>query len=50
MSDRIYYLGVVVTFLGVAGIAEAITGHGSVMASAVIMSAGIGMVLTGYIK
>lgn len=50
MSDRIYYIGVVVTFLGIAGIAEAITGRGSVMASAVIMSAGIGMVLTGYIK
>ena len=50
MRDKVYSFGVIVTFLGLAGISEAITGRGSIMVAAVIFSVGFGMVLVGYTK
>lgn len=50
MKDGVYKLGVVLTFLSIAGIAESFTGHGSTLASAILLALSFGMVLTGYIK
>lgn len=47
---RVYYLGVITTFLALAGMAEAVTGHGSYTGAVVWLVIGIAMVLTGYIK
>ena len=48
--DTIYKLGVVITLLGLAGIAEAITGRGSILVSAAVFGIGFGMILKGYMK
>ena len=48
--NTIYNTGVVVAFLGISGIAEAITGHGSGTASAGFFAAGLIMCLAGYVK
>jgi hypothetical protein len=45
-----YRIGVIVAFLGVSGIAEAITGQGSGMASAAWFAAGVVLCLFGYVK
>lgn len=45
-----YKTGVIVAFLGVSGIAESITGHGSGMASAIWFAAGVVLCLFGYVK
>lgn len=50
MRDRVYGLGVITAFLGISGIAEAITGHGSGMVSTVFFAAGLIMCLAGYVK
>ncbi len=47
---KVYYLGVIVTFLSLAGLAESFTGNGSMFWSIAWFVAGISMVLTGYIK
>ena len=50
MRDRVYRLGVVISFLSMCGLAEAITGNGSQMASIVWFAIGLIMCLIGYIK
>lgn len=50
VRDTIYNVGVVVSFLGLSGIAEAITGQGSHMGSIMIFTIGLLMCLTGYVK
>lgn len=47
---RVYYLGVITTFLALAGMADAVTGHGSYGASVVWFIIGFIMVLLGYAK
>ena len=48
MREKIYYLGVIIAFLGMSGFAEAITGRGSQMASVAWMVVGFIMCLVGY--
>lgn len=50
IREHIYRIGVIVAFLGVSGIAEAITGHGSGIASAAWFTVGLIMCLIGYVK
>ncbi len=50
VKDKIYYLGVVVTFLSLAGLAESFTGHGSTGGSLIFLVIGLLMVIQGYIK
>lgn len=50
VKDRIYYLGVVITFLSLAGLAESFTGHGSAEGAIIFFIIGFAMVLQGYIK
>lgn len=50
MRDRFYYIGVIFTFLSLAGLAESFTGHGSTFLSIVWFVIGFSMVLTGYVK
>lgn len=46
----LYKFGVVIAFLALSGIAEAITGHGSMGISITLFVAGLVMCLTEYIK
>lgn len=49
--DRVYGIGVILTVLGAAGIAEHITSsRGSFIISALVFSIGFGCVLYGYMK
>lgn len=48
--DGVYYIGVIVTFLGIAGIAEAVTGRGSILVAASTFAVGFVCVLAGYMK
>lgn len=48
--DTLYSLGVIIAFLGLSGIAESFTGHGSGTASAIFFTAGLVMCMFGYIK
>lgn len=50
MREKIHSIGAVVAFLGISGIAEAITGHGSGTISTLIFAAGLVMCLTWYVK
>lgn len=50
MRDKVYNVGVIVAFLGISGIAEAITGHGSGTASTIFFTVGLIMCLVGYVK
>lgn len=50
VKDKIYNLGVVITFLSWAGLAESFTGHGSSEAALIFLIIGFAMVLQGYIK
>ena len=45
-----YKVGAVLSFLALSGIAEAITGHGSMGISVTLFVAGLVMCLTEYIK
>lgn len=45
-----YKIGVVISFLAVSGIAESITGHGSMGISITLFVVGLVMCLTEYIK
>lgn len=47
---KVYYLGVVTTFLAIAGMAEAITGRGNYGAAVIWLIIGLIMALTGYVK
>lgn len=49
VREGVYKAGVIISFLGISGIAEAITGNGSKMASVAFLSVGIIMCLFGYI-
>lgn len=50
MRERVYRIGVIVSFLGLSGIAEAITGNGSRTASILFFTVGLIMCLVGYTK
>ena len=50
VKDKIYYLGVIITFLSWAGLAESFTGHGSTEGALVFLIIGLAMVLQGYIR
>lgn len=50
VKDRIYYGGVIITFLSIAGLGESFTGHGSTFWAIAWLIIGIAMVLQGYIK
>ena len=50
VKDKIYYLGVVVTFLSLAGLAESFTGHGSTEGAIIFLIIGLLMCIQGYIK
>lgn len=50
MRDRVYTVGVVIAFLGLSGIAEAITGQGSGLISTAFFGVGLIMCLVGYVK
>ena len=43
-------IGGIMTIIGLAGMAEAITDHGSFMVAAIVFSVGFTMVLWGYRK
>jgi len=49
-NDTIYKIGVIVTILGAAGIADAITGQGSFFIACCVFAVGFGCVLGGYLK
>lgn len=49
MIKGLYYLGVIITFLALAGMAEAITGNGSYTAGVIWFIIGMILSLTGYI-
>ena len=46
----ISYLGVIITFLSLAGMAEAVTGNGNYNAAVVWFIIGFILALTGFIK
>lgn len=50
MRAIVYKVGVVIAFLGLSGIAEAITGQGSGAASNAFFAVGLIMCLAGYVK
>lgn len=50
MRNKIYNIGVVISFLALAGVAEAITGRGDYAISIMILIVGFVMCLTGYTK
>lgn len=50
MRNKIYNIGVVFSFLALAGVAEAITGRGDYTISIMILIVGFVMCLTGYTK
>ena len=50
VKDHIYKLGVIITFLSWAGLAESFTGHGSSEAALIFLIVGLAMVLQGYIR
>lgn len=50
MRNKIYNIGVVISFLSLAGVAEAITGRGDYTISSILLAVGLVMCLTGYIK
>ena len=50
MRSKIYNIGVVISFLALAGVAEAITGRGDYTISIGILIVGFVMCLTGYVK
>lgn len=50
MRDKVHKLGVIVAFLGISGIAEAITGQGSGTASLIFFITGLIMCTMGYTK
>ena len=50
VKKQIYYLGVIITFLSLAGLAESFTGHGSSEGALIFFVVGFAMVLQGYIK
>ena len=50
MRNKVYNAGVVIAFLGISGIAESVTGHGSGTASAIFFTIGLVMCLVGYVK
>ena len=50
MRDKVYLLGVIITFLSLAGLSESFTGHGSTFWAIVWFVIGFAMVLQGYVK
>ena len=48
MKGRVYTIGVVISFLALAGVAEAITGRGDYTISSILLAVGFVMCLTGY--
>lgn len=50
LSKKLYYIGVVITFLSLAGLSESFTGHGSTLGAIIWLVVGLVMILQGYIK
>ena len=50
LKNIIYIIGVIITFLGLAGISESFTGHGSTFAGLIWLSIGLLMILFSYTK
>ena len=50
LREGVYKAGVIIAFLGLSGIAEAITGNGSRMVSTLFFTVGLIMCLVGYVK
>lgn len=50
MRNKIYDIGVVISFLALAGVAESITGRGDYSFSIGLLIVGFVMCLTGYVK
>ena len=50
MKGRVYTIGVVISFLSLAGVAEAITGRGDYTISSILLAVGFIMCLAGYTK
>lgn len=50
MRNKIYNIGVAISFLSLAGVAEAITGRGDYSYSIGFLIVGFVMCLTGYTK
>lgn len=48
--NAIYVIGVVISFLALAGVAEAITGHGDSNISIGLFIVGFVLCLVGYVK
>ena len=46
----VYYIGVVITFLSLAGLGESFTGHGTTEGAIIWLVAGLAMVLQVYVK
>ena len=45
-----YRVGVVISFLSIAGVAEAITGRGDYTISSILFGFGVALCLAGYMK
>lgn len=50
MRNKVYNVGVIISFLALAGVAEAITGRGDYSISIGLLIVGFVMCLTGYVK
>ena len=50
MRNKIYNVGVIISFLALAGVAEAITGRGNQNISIALLVVGFLMCLFGYVK
>lgn len=48
LQDKVYMIGVILTLLGLAGMAEAVTGQGLFFVAEVIFSVGFACILFGY--
>ena len=50
IRNNIYCIGVIISFLALAGVAEAITGRGDYTISSILFGIGVVMCLAGYMK
>lgn len=50
ICNALYNTGVVISFLALAGVAEAITGRGDYLISSFLFGIGLVLCLAGYIK
>jgi len=50
MKGKLYGIGVIISFLALAGVAESITGRGDYTISSILLAVGFVMCLAGYTK